>query len=172
MVKWNIPRKVNDDWNLTGITIARHFLLYSWFLFYFILLFYFIFKFVMFIFEREREREAEREGDTEFEAGSRLWVSTERIAGLEPTNCDIMPWAEVRQLANWATQVPFIYLKTEVDSYLQNIASDKHLHNTKSYHPTWPSNFKCNSDLRLNFWYKVGLLIFHASVVFILWYWD
>ena len=34
---------------------------------------------------------AEREGDTESEAGSRLWaVSTEPDVGLEPTNCEIM----------------------------------------------------------------------------------
>ena len=40
---------------------------------------------------------AEREGDTESEAGSRLRViSTEPDAGLEPTNLEIMTWAEVR----------------------------------------------------------------------------
>ena len=34
---------------------------------------------------------AEREGDTEAEAGSRLWaVSTEPDAGLELTSCEIM----------------------------------------------------------------------------------
>ena len=34
---------------------------------------------------------AEREGDTESEAGSRLWaVSTEPYAGLELTDCEIM----------------------------------------------------------------------------------
>ena len=34
----------------------------------------------------------EREGDTESDAGSRLQaVSTEPNAGLEPTNCEIMP---------------------------------------------------------------------------------
>ena len=49
--------------------------------------------------ERERERErqcmsggtTEKEGDTESEAGSRLWaVSTEPDAGLELTNCENM----------------------------------------------------------------------------------
>ena len=56
----------------------------------------------MFIYFWDRERQsmsaggAEREGDTESEAGSRLWaVSTEPDAGLEPTNCEIMTWAEV-----------------------------------------------------------------------------
>ena len=55
-------------------------------------LFYFLF-----IFERERERHTaqvglgQREGDTESEAGARLWaVSTEPDMGLEPTSCEIM----------------------------------------------------------------------------------
>ena len=59
--------------------------------------------------ERNRERmsggEAEREGDTESEAGSRLWaVSTEPDTGLELINCEIMTWAEVGCLTDWATQ--------------------------------------------------------------------
>ena len=50
----------------------------------------------------------EREGDTESEAGSRLWtVSTEPEARLEPINHKIMTWAKVRGLTNWATQAPF-----------------------------------------------------------------
>ena len=62
----------------------------------------------MFIFERETECEqgggAKREGDTESEAGSRLWaVITEPDAGLEPTNLEIMTWAEVGHLTEWAT---------------------------------------------------------------------
>ena len=67
----------------------------------------------MFTFEREREREresgggAEREGDTESEAGSRLQaVSTEPDAGPEPTSREIMTWAEVGHLTDWATQAP------------------------------------------------------------------
>ena len=56
--------------------------------------------FLTFLFlKREKKREkdsmsgegSEREGDTESEAGSRLWdVSTEPDAGLEPTNHEIM----------------------------------------------------------------------------------
>ena len=47
---------------------------------------------------------AEKEGDTEFEAGSRFWaVSTEPDVVLELTNHEIMTWAEVRRLTNWAT---------------------------------------------------------------------
>ena len=50
---------------------------------------------------------AEREGDTESEAGSRLWaVSTEPDAGLELTDREIMTWAEVGRLTDQATQVP------------------------------------------------------------------
>ena len=71
----------------------------------------------MFICERETERQsmsqggAEREGDTESEAGSRLWaVSTEPDMGLELVNHDLMIWAEVGPLTDWATQMPlFIY---------------------------------------------------------------
>ena len=52
--------------------------------------------------------EAEREGDTASEAGSRLWaVCTGPDAGLEPTNCKIVTWAEVGRLTDWATQAPY-----------------------------------------------------------------
>ena len=68
---------------------------------------------VLFIFERERERQsmsgggAEREGDTESEAGSRLWaVSTEPDVGHEPTNREIVTWAEAGRSTDWATQAP------------------------------------------------------------------
>ena len=51
--------------------------------------------------------EGQREGDTESEAGSRLWaVSTEPDAGLELTDCEIMTWAEVGRPTDWATQAP------------------------------------------------------------------
>ena len=62
----------------------------------------------IYLFLRERkhkQEEREIKGDTESEAGSRLWaVSTEADAGLELTNCEIMTWAEVSRLTNWATQ--------------------------------------------------------------------
>ena len=65
-----------------------------------------------YFFLRDREREgmsregAEREGNTESKACSRLWAgSTEPDVGLEPMSCEIMIWAEVRCLADWATQV-------------------------------------------------------------------
>ena len=67
----------------------------------------------MFIYFWDRERQsmngggAEREGDTESEAGSRLWaVSTEPDAGLELTDREIMTWAEVGRLNDQATQAP------------------------------------------------------------------
>ena len=48
---------------------------------------------------------AEREGDTESEAGSRLWaISPEPDAGLELTDREIVTWAEVGCLTDWATQ--------------------------------------------------------------------
>ena len=50
---------------------------------------------------------AEREGDTESEACSRLWaVSTEPNTRLELTNNEIMTWAKVGHLTDWATQAP------------------------------------------------------------------
>ena len=59
----------------------------------------------------ERDRawmgEGQREGDTESEAGSRLWaVSTEPDMGLEPTDREIMTWAGVGRSTDWATQAP------------------------------------------------------------------
>ena len=67
--------------------------------------------FIYFLTERERQSMsgggAEREGDTESEAGSRLpAVSTEPYMGLELKYCEIMTWAEVGGLTDWATQVP------------------------------------------------------------------
>ena len=62
-------------------------------------------------FLKGRERQStnggrsEREGDTETEAGSRLWaISTEPEAGLELTDHEIMTWAKVGLLTDWATQ--------------------------------------------------------------------
>ena len=67
----------------------------------------------MFIYFWEREGQSvseggvEREGDTESEAGSTLWaVSTEPDTGLEPRNGEIMTWAEVGFLTDWAIQMP------------------------------------------------------------------
>ena len=74
------------------------------------LLSFFLF-FLTFIYFWDRERQsmngggAERQGDTESEAGSRLWaVSPEPNAGLEFTDREIVTWAEVRRLTDWATQ--------------------------------------------------------------------
>ena len=67
---------------------------------------------------------AEREGDTESEAGSRLWaVSIEPDPGLELTDLlqltdrEIMTWAEVRSLTDWATQAPLRGHKHLEDSF-------------------------------------------------------
>ena len=64
--------------------------------------------------------EGQREGDTESETGSRLWaVSKEPYAGLELTDREIMTWAEVGCLTDWATQAPrdFKYIKGLLISY-------------------------------------------------------
>ena len=50
---------------------------------------------------------AEREGDTESETGSRLWaISPEPDAGLKLMDREIVTWAEVGRLTDWATQAP------------------------------------------------------------------
>ena len=63
------------------------------------------------LFERQRQSmsggKAKKGGDTESEAGPRLWaVSTESDAGLQPTSSEIVTWAEEGCLTDWATQVP------------------------------------------------------------------
>ena len=66
----------------------------------------------VYLFLRETETEcewvgAEREQVTEWEAGSRLWaVSTVPDVGLELTDHEIVTWAEVGRLSDWATQEP------------------------------------------------------------------
>ena len=72
-----------------------------------------------YFWERERDRAQEgkgrRERETESEAGSRLQaVSTEPDAGLEHTNREIMTWAEVGHLTDWATQGPSFNTLTSV----------------------------------------------------------
>ena len=75
----------------------------------------FLIFFNIYLFLRDRERQsmsrggAEREGDTESETGSRLWaISTEPDVGLELTDREIMTWAEVGRITNWATQAPHV----------------------------------------------------------------
>ena len=51
--------------------------------------------------------EGQRKGDTESKTGSRLWaVSTEPDVGLELTDREMVTWAEVSRLTDWATQAP------------------------------------------------------------------
>ena len=51
--------------------------------------------------------EREREGKSESEAGSRLWVvGAQPDTGFKPTNHEIMTWAKVSRLTDWATQAP------------------------------------------------------------------
>ena len=63
----------------------------------------------MFIFEIELkqagEGQKERETQNPKQAPSWLWaVSTEPNAGLKLTSYEIMTWAEVGRLTDWATQ--------------------------------------------------------------------
>ena len=61
-------------------------------------------KCFIYLWERVSGGGAEREGDTESKTGSRLWaVSTEPDTGLELMNREIMTWAEVGRLTDWAT---------------------------------------------------------------------
>ena len=47
-------------------------------------------------FERTRAGEGDRVGDTEYEAGSRLWaLRTEADAGLNLMDCQILTWLKV-----------------------------------------------------------------------------
>ena len=77
----------------------------------------------MFIDFWERERaqvgleQRQRGGDTESKAGSRLWtISTESDAGLKLTNHEIMTWAEVVSLTDWATQASLDNLFLKVNA--------------------------------------------------------
>ena len=76
----------------------------------------------LFIFETQREKEHKRgmgrERRPDSQAGSRLQaVSTEPHVGLEPTNHEIVTWAEVVRLTDWATQAPQGVLFLYVDLY-------------------------------------------------------
>ena len=85
--------------------------------------------FLTFIYFWDRERQSingggsEREGDTESETGSRLWaVSTEPNVGLELTDYEIMTWAEVGCLTDWAIQAPL-----SINSKVWSVLSKYHL---------------------------------------------
>ena len=63
-----------------------------------------------FIFERERVRAGKRETSTESDVGSKLRaVSIEPNGGFERTKDEIMTWAKVRCLTDWAIQVPLFF---------------------------------------------------------------
>ena len=82
----------------------------------------------MFIYFWDRERQsmsrggAETEGHTEYQAGSRLWaVGTEPDAGLELMDLEIMTWAEVGHLTDWATQAPHNWTSKAVPFHAINL---------------------------------------------------
>ena len=90
----------------------------------------FFLSFLTFIHRWETERQstsgrgAEREGDTESEAGSRLWaVLTEPDVGLELTNLEIMTWVEVRRFTDWATQALLFLIFWETSILFSRVAA-------------------------------------------------
>ena len=68
--------------------------------------------FLMFIFETGRDRawtgEGQRERDAQNLKQAPGSVSTEPDAALELTDREIMTWAEVGHLTDWATQAPLL----------------------------------------------------------------
>ena len=69
--------------------------------------YFYFFNVYLFLRERETECEQERSRERRQRIQSRLWaVSTEPSVGLELMNCEIMTWAKVRGLTDWATQAP------------------------------------------------------------------
>ena len=91
------------------------------------------------IFKRDRDKKQagkrQRERETELEAGSRLWaVSTEPDARLKLTYLEIVTWAEVGRLTNWATQAPLFEILT---ARLENRVPTRG-------HPGGNTNLKCS----------------------------
>ena len=74
--------------------------------------FYLCIYFLMFIFERDRARawtgEGQREREIQNPKQALGSISTEADMGLEPTNREIMTWAEVWRTTNRAAQAPLI----------------------------------------------------------------
>ena len=105
-------------------------------LFSFLIFKNFFFLIFIYFWERDRawagEKQRERETRNPKQApGSRLQaVSAEPDAGLEPTNCKSMTWAEVRRLTDWAIHAPFKIL------FLSNLYTQ---------HGAWTHNPKIKS---------------------------
>ena len=57
---------------------------------------------------REREKERERERESQAGSAQSAWSQTRVIEPTDPTNGEIMTWAETKNwcLTHWATQVP------------------------------------------------------------------
>ena len=108
----------------------------------------------MFTYFWERETawavEGQRErGDTESEAGSRLWaVNTEPSAGLTPMNCEIVTWAKVIHLTDWDTQVP---PNQVLVMYLAWFCTESNALNTVQCLPDLDIHFTCLSHSQVLF---------------------
>ena len=87
------------------------------------LLFCFSFLKVFYLVLRERAGEGKRERETQNLKQTPSFELSQPDEGLEPKNSEIITWAEVRCLTDWATQVPLLlfifkpYL-TGVDFYV------------------------------------------------------
>ena len=94
---------------------------------------------------RETEHEQGRgRGRGRHRIWSRLWaVRTGPDAGLELTDREIMTWAEVRRLTNWATQAPLVLvLFSEIDgSYGNSIFNSLRNYFTPLLDPQYLKNF-------------------------------
>ena len=119
------------------------------------------------IFEQEIEHKQGRgreKGRHRIEAGSRLWaVSTEPNMGLEPTNCEIMIWAKVRCLTDWATQAP---LKTTHFKFcpgkqfqVSELCWMPWKNNTPCGNPTEPAKITHETRINLEEYFNIRLLL-------------
>ena len=79
--------------------------------------------------------EGQREGDTESEAGSRLWaISPEPDVGLELTDREIVTWTEVGCLTDWATQAPQEWLLLKIVFLPFGLLPHQHMNSAKGIH--------------------------------------
>ena len=96
----------------------------------------------------------EREGDTECEAGSRLWaVNTMPDVGLEITDCEIMTWAKVSCWTNWDTQAPLCSFRDQFSELLLiDFGTIPWNRNMNSFH--WLFGDVCSGNLKSHRYYQ------------------
>ena len=99
-----------------SVVLQRAFTVYTASHVIFIYLFIYLFIFLMFIYFWDRERQSMNGGGSE-RGRHRIWNGLQALSGqhrarrgLELTDREIMTWAEVGRLTNWATQAPRVVL--------------------------------------------------------------